>query len=1247
MSQLSNIQPDRIVQQELLSRGIDAKTGVFGEHKVQFGTGLPISLDKITVPSLPYAGFFKATKIARGKEGIERSSVDLLMQLTVPSNKLDAGKILRLLKAGQTHFERLNALGQLTQAQKDDSMWMFTKSVENLSNADLAAVYQSFTSAEIDLLQTALQREGQINPDASDARMAASRLFDLQALVLKEVSNRSAVGLLEDLKANNPNDEELKHIAQTKSLSEQWGTVDNGPRIAQGGPSDLEGLFNVAMDKNDWDNILKEDAANEDPAPSISQPKHDISAANLLTLVEVAAQSSTVREKTAVAQAAKLDRRNLQGVSVKEMADIMRQSELTYNLMPEVLVKHILTNPDKPISNIFHLAEQGLKPKGDAYLAQRDAAEKTLFPELKGHAPRPDERPVYGALNIGKRPIGAVRDDVYGSAAIVFKPSVAKRATYIADDTFFSPPYRITEERKQNFYSLMGDANLPQSLVTALRNPESNERKELEQYFDALAVDPIGTIGNFNKLTNGIGRYLAQNENDKNFFIALMIQCFADKDATRTKMATYDNLESLITNMGDFNGNALANAAMQKRVGGDSGVKLVGAQYIEAQIQGPVVPSRDIAEIRISINDLPQDMDPVQARQLLENFGRKNNIKITIFEDYNAGMASTAEYSILVAEETFNAQHMDRQAVEQLTQDYLDNFDSYMQQNMKMSPEMRDLPPDTLHLQGEALRQAKDKFLNNLHRLMSQPRIGNNPERIVGQSFALAMVDMDLFTRTTILHKHLANLPFAGDTQKAAFVEWISSSTSLQNIEAVLAVHKQATAQAALFREIADANPPMPPEEIVRRMDAITRETQSTLDTASKSRNVRQRINPEVLASNTAYVTRLMLQNGEPQLNAIALQSVFDVLNSKEVRDVTGQLTMVATNPEIAKTEDARRLMILASSMEQSVGNIATYLNREYVPSTLQNISLLPQNLRIVIKEIAPQAGATMDELCPAYVPFPKPAHPEAMPTKEPQRRNFLVKTLDTYMAKEKKGGDFTHGRGHITRAYIFSNAMCNILEEQGVDVDRNAVLCGITGHDLGRLRQGEDEWEEQSAQLTTQAMQKEFGQDSMGEDYETAVGNCILRGKTETVEAMVLKSADSLDIGRTVEFDEQYFPFLGDKNPNKVDANEPDKYTVSSPKVNELRRQLMKEAKILELITDPSTKYRDARIHLMTQFSQGSIHEQHFFYDQYQQIMQDIQTEYKDGWELNSDAFVQKMEDIVLNNADLFPVLSKYYRKN
>ena len=45
----------------------------------------------------------------------------------------------------------------------------------------------------MDLLQTALMREGQVNPQAKDARMAASRLFNVQALILKEIGNRAAL----------------------------------------------------------------------------------------------------------------------------------------------------------------------------------------------------------------------------------------------------------------------------------------------------------------------------------------------------------------------------------------------------------------------------------------------------------------------------------------------------------------------------------------------------------------------------------------------------------------------------------------------------------------------------------------------------------------------------------------------------------------------------------------------------------------------------------------------------------------------------------------------------------------------------------------------------------------------------------------------------------------------------------------------------------------------------------------------
>ncbi len=90
------------------------------------------------------------------------------------------------------------------------------------------------------------------------------------------------------------------------------------------------------------------------------------------------------------------------------MGDVLRQAELTINIKTEYLIggnNSVFEHPDDPMVNIFHLAEQGVKPatKGDAYLGTRDTVEKTMFPSLKGHEIRADERPMYGALNINRR----------------------------------------------------------------------------------------------------------------------------------------------------------------------------------------------------------------------------------------------------------------------------------------------------------------------------------------------------------------------------------------------------------------------------------------------------------------------------------------------------------------------------------------------------------------------------------------------------------------------------------------------------------------------------------------------------------------------------------------------------------------------------------------------------------------------------------------------------------------------------
>ncbi len=203
----SGIQVNGAVMQELATRGVTEKTGVYGEHKVQIGQGSPINLESLKSAKVPYEGFRTATKVNRGKEGVQQNAQNAVKVLSSSTGPLDVKSLLESLKAAQTHADRLGKLGQLSEAQKGDSAWVFAAAVESLSNTELAAAFEKFTSAEMDLLQTALIHEGETNPKAEDARKAAKQLFTLQALVLKEVSNRAVSAKLDDLRAANPNDQ--------------------------------------------------------------------------------------------------------------------------------------------------------------------------------------------------------------------------------------------------------------------------------------------------------------------------------------------------------------------------------------------------------------------------------------------------------------------------------------------------------------------------------------------------------------------------------------------------------------------------------------------------------------------------------------------------------------------------------------------------------------------------------------------------------------------------------------------------------------------------------------------------------------------------------------------------------------------------------------------------------------------------------------------------------------------------------
>ena len=486
------------------------------------------------------------------------------------------------------------------------------------------------------------------------------------------------------------------------------------------------------------------------PVPNdivISERTHDMSWANLLTLVEVAASSATIREKTALDEVQRLEKRDIQGVSVKEMADVMRSSELTYNVHPDKLLNAILAKPGEPINNIFHLKEKGIKPKGDVYLTERDDVEKKIFPELEGHEVKGDERPIYGALNVIKDPLGAAMAG-YGAACIVFKPSVAKRSTFIADDTFYSPRISITPERKALFYSKLDEFPLSKDLRNALKDENSKEHKEVEAWLDSRNILPNATIHALEEIPPSMYRLLQGD--DRHYVNILFAQCFIDKEATRNNMATYDNLESLVVNMGDINGNALANAALKNRQGGEGRVGLTGIQYIEAQIHGPVIPSRDIAEIRINAESLPGNSkeERAESRRKLEEFGRKNGVKITLVENYSNKITNNIA-AINTEQETFNNAHVDTQKLRALRQEYLNNFEKHVQDaislDLHMASQMAALPQGMLPLKGEALDKAKEIFDQNLSQYINERVGGSEPIDIVKHALtdALASVNVD------------------------------------------------------------------------------------------------------------------------------------------------------------------------------------------------------------------------------------------------------------------------------------------------------------------------------------------------------------------------------------------------------------------------------------------------------------------------------------------------------------------------
>ena len=1222
------IQTDPAIQQ-LAQRGITEKTGIFGEHRVQIGTGSPIRLDKIKANSIPFQGFRTATKVARGHEGLAASSCRTLDILKAPGT-LKAHDLLAALKTNAAYRERLDKLGQLSEKQKQDSLWSFAPAVERLSNTELAAVYQVFTSAEMDLLQTALDHETRNNPKAKGAASARDQLFDLQALVLKEMSNRVSNGILDDLSAKEPEKIAEYNAMRPGTLSLQY--------------ADSNVLRTYKMMEVGSKLTLQYPGNNLTPTTH----DHDITAGNLHVLANVAAESATLREKSAMAETQKLSSRGM-AATPREIGDLLRQSPLTINVPTHRLLRDnaFFLSPNEPMPTVFHMQQKGILSKGAGYMAQRNETEKLVFPEFEGHDVIADERPVYGALNTQKDQSGPAAR-AYGSCCIILKPEVARRATFIAEDTFYSPAISITPERKANLYKLLDGSGLSPERVADFKDPQSQLHQQLETELDLISRNKDANT----LCLKGLSEKLKFRDEEKEWFTTICIQAFGDQTATRAKLATYDNLESLLPGLNDLNGAMLAQAAEKSARGEAPSVRLA-MNYIEAQIHGPLIPGRDIQEMRVNLDEVEDPAEQARLVHSLDAFSRETGVKITYlasqdnaaralettgtFVDFDYGeearQATTFDSGV-----RYYAQHV-RSEVERALDDRMGHIQDVLREEVARNGVSHLFPESGDILRRGALDRVMKAIPDKFKEYMLNPSSEDTSPADIVTTIIRRAVGPTIKQKADLL-RMVEEFPL-NRAQKDALSYWVRSSLVRKPAELRLAF-ENAQQNAEALRTIAEADPPLSVKEMFltlaeaagsvdERTAAYAFSLPPGSDYGTDDKNADR--------DRSSFLAFSLLKAGEPPFDEARMRGLHDRLHNPEMRSLIGQLEEVIGDKRVDSAADFGLLNTVLRVAAFHLKNASREVGERYAhPAFSAEPSLIPENNRAIFRQIAPEAMDRFDKAHEAYTPFPVANIPEYLPVFDTGRRGFLVDHLDAYLGHEQTfdRGRSTHGRGHVARAYIFASAMCSILEEQGVPVDRNAVLCGITGHDIGRKKAGKDAWEQDSAAMTVAAMRADFGADTLGEAYERELIKNTTKS-SDSVEGMILKSADALDIGRVTNLNMERVPFLRGKEGEENISGE----------ALALRKGLEKEANLLQRLTDPLCENREALGKLDTDKAVHAVNP--LMVDHIQQQKDDllgrIAREYEASWTVDADRFMANMENLIRENPQMFPVLSRYYR--
>ncbi len=590
-------------------------------------------------------------ELSRAGTGEPKKSqaMSVLETLMRPDGKMDAVKFARSMNVFAFMAEQAAANDQ--DGGKD--AWArlsaaFARALDTLDNGSLSQVYQSLISRETEALKGELSRRlDKFDLSASQADVCertALAMGRLESLVLSEISYRTALG-------NATTEQERAELAAEAPVYRHCG---------------MDIQRDLSLRNND----------------------REMTSVNLQILTTRAAYGDIQEKNLASKVTGNLVKLGFTEADAHDIGDAMRKSELTVNAHLSNLLgwrkgqdpkNPPLFQPGYSLVNTFVSKEQKGMPKdATGYLVRRDKIEKHFFPEYgKMSEFQGKDRPIYAAFNTAGSTAGAAPS--YGGVVFVMKEHVKQQATYTLNDTFFAIKFDFNTESKAKFLAKA------QEYFSKFVKPEALAQLADESTQVGMWVSEFFKVQENTGIATGKGLetmdrlkwvvdFLAKNSIegartlDADDMMAVLFDAIGVKDSESARVAGYDHIENLLADMKELDPLVMGLSTARRMANPDAPMRFAGGDYIEAQLHGPIVITRDVEEMRVPRGEIeahymdlsrenPSIMDGMDKKEWiaqqvqadverLVQFGKDNGFKVTVYE-FDDGNHAVATFNLV------------------------------------------------------------------------------------------------------------------------------------------------------------------------------------------------------------------------------------------------------------------------------------------------------------------------------------------------------------------------------------------------------------------------------------------------------------------------------------------------------------------------------------------------------------------------------------------------------------------------